>query len=1044
MWSSFFIHRPIFASVLSIIIVLMGIGAMLKLPVDRYPNILPPQIQVDASYPGASAEVIAESVAAPLEQQVNGAVGMIYMSSSSSASGNMTLSVTFETGTDPDRALMEVNNRVQAALPTLPEEVRRLGVVAHKSQSGILGFVTLSGDSNRYDAIYVSNYAQRNVVEELQRVPGVGSASLFSAQYYAMRIWLDPQRLNALGLTPTDVAQALREQNAELPAGSIGAEPLKKPVDFTFTMTTKGRLFTPEEFERIVVHRDAAGGVVRIKDVARVELGAESYGLHATLNGKAAVPLGLFLQPGANSLDAMDGVRKAMVQISKNFPAGLHYQIPFDSTDFVRISIKEVAETLLIAFVLVFAIVYLFLGNWRATLIPSLAVPVSLIGAFAGMYALGFSINTLTLFGMVLAIGIVVDDAIVVLENVERIMHEEHVDAATATEKTMEQVTGPVIAIVLVLAAVFVPVAFLGGLTGVMYKQFAITIAVSVAISGFVALTLTPALCASLLRAEDKEEFEFLRRFGAWFARRSDRYAHGVGKIIRHGFLATGVLVAVGAAALVLLHFVPGALVPEEDQGFVMSVAILPDGASLSRTAAVVKQLDDYAVSNPIFRNSVSLIGYDFLSGGLRSSSAIKFYILKDWKERREASKSSAATAQGLAMYGATRINDARILAFNPPPIFGLSTTGGFDFYIQSRANSDYKRLAGVVGQLMGRAFKDPKLMNVFTVFSVNTPQIRLEINRDKAAEMGVSLTQLFEATQSTFGSFYVNDFNREGRTFHVLMQAEGAARDKIEDLRNVSVRSASGDLVPLTALVTPVLDTGAELVDRYNGFPAIKMSGSPKPGVASGAAIQELEKIAREVLPQGYTLAWTGSAYQEKEVGNTALIAICAGLLVVFLVLAAQYERWTLPIAVVLSVPFALLGALVAVWLRGQHNDIYFQVGLLTLIGLSAKNAILIVEFAARNVRAGMGVIDAAILAARQRFRPIVMTSFAFIFGVMPLALGRGAGSGARHSIGTGVIGGMLAATLIATFFVPTFFRWVAGRRTPPAAHSPEESRTP
>jgi HAE1 family hydrophobic/amphiphilic exporter-1/multidrug efflux pump len=782
---------------------------------------------------------------------------------------------------------------------------------------------------------------------------------------------------------------------------------------------------------------------VRIRDVARVELGAESYGLKATLNGRPAVPIGIFLQPGANSLEAMDGVRRTMAEVARNFPAGLRYEIPYDSTDFVRISIKEVVETLAIAFVLVFAIVYLFLGNWRATLIPSLAVPVSLIGAFGGMYALGFSINTLTLFGMVLAIGIVVDDAIVVLENVERIMHEEHVDAATATEKTMRQVTGPVIAIVLVLVAVFVPVGFLGGLSGVMYKQFAITIAVSVTISGFVALTLTPALCASLLRAEDKEEFEFLRRFGAWFHRRTDRYGAGVATILEHRWLAAVALGSVGLISLLLLSRIPGALVPDEDQGFVMSVAILPDAASLSRTSAVVKKLDDYAAADDVFKSSVSLIGYDFLSNGLRTSSAIKFYILKDWQERRDAARASAAVAQRLQMYGMSSIDDARILAFNPPPIFGLSTTGGFDFYIQSRTDSDYKRLAGVVGQLMGRAYSDPLLMNVFTVFSANTPQIRLEINRDKAAEMGVSLTQLFEATQSTFGSFYVNDFTRDGRTFHVLLQAEGEARDRIEDLRNVSVRSAAGEIVPLTALVTPVLDTGAELVDRYNGFPAIKMSGAPKPGVSSGAAIRRMEQIAREVLPQGYTLAWTGSAYQEKEVGSTALIAVCAGLVVVFLVLAAQYERWTLPIAVVLSVPFALLGALLAVWLRGQHNDIYFQVGLVTLIGLSAKNAILIVAFAAHNVRAGMGVIEAAILAARQRFRPIVMTSFAFIFGVMPLALGRGAGSGARHSIGTGVIGGMLAATLIATFFIPTFFRWVAGK-APAGSRSPAESRKP
>ena len=566
---------------------------------------------------------------------------------------------------------------------------------------------SLSGDSNRYDAIYVSNYAQRNVVEELQRVPGVGSASLFSAQYYAMRIWLDPQRLNALGLTPTDVAQALREQNAELPAGSIGAEPLKKPVDFTFTMTTKGRLFTPEEFERIVVHRDAAGGVVRIKDVARVELGAESYGLHATLNGKAAVPLGLFLQPGANSLDAMDGVRKAMVQISKNFPAGLHYQIPFDSTDFVRISIKEVAETLLIAFVLVFAIVYLFLGNWRATLIPSLAVPVSLIGAFAGMYALGFSINTLTLFGMVLAIGIVVDDAIVVLENVERIMHEEHVDAATATEKTMEQVTGPVIAIVLVLAAVFVPVAFLGGLSGVMYKQFAITIAVSVAISGFVALTLTPALCASLLRAEDKEEFEFLRRFGAWFASPHRPLCRRGRQDPASRLSSPAWLIAVGVASLVAAPFRPGRPRARRGSGLHdVGRRSCPTRASLSRTDAVVKQLDDYAVSNDDLQGQREPHWLRLSVGRACDRAAPSSSTYSRTGRSAVTPRRARGRRSGAPMYGAASINDARVLAFNPPPIFGLSTTGGFDFYIQSRANSDYKQLAGVVGQLIGRAFK--------------------------------------------------------------------------------------------------------------------------------------------------------------------------------------------------------------------------------------------------------------------------------------------------------------------------------------------------
>ncbi|MGB8327385.1 MAG: multidrug efflux RND transporter permease subunit [Steroidobacteraceae bacterium] len=1029
MQSGFFIHRPIFASVLSILVVLLGLGAMRRLPVERYPNILPPQVEVTANYPGASAEVVAESVAAPLEQQINGAAGMIYMSSTSNASGGMTIVVTFKTGSDPDQALIDVNNRVQAALPTLPEDVRRLGVLARKSQSGVLGFATLSGDSSRYDIVYVTNYAQRNVVDALQRVPGVGTARLFGAQYYAMRIWLDPQRLNALGLTPSDVAQALSDQNAELPAGSIGAEPLKSSVDFTFTMITRGRLFTPEQFGEIAVRRDAHGGLVRIKDVARVELGAENYAFKATLDGKPAVPIGIYLQPGANSLEAMDGVRRTLADLSADLPAGLHLDVPYDSTEFVRISIREVVETLAIAFVLVFAVTYLFLGNWRATLIPALAVPVSLIGTFGGLYVFGFSINTLTLFGMVLAIGIVVDDAIVVLENVERIMHEEHVDAAAATAKTMQQVTGPVIAIVLVLAAVFVPIGFLGGLSGVMYKQFAITIAVAVAISGFVALTLTPALCANLLRAEDREEFDFLHRFSVWFQRRTEGYTRRVTEILYHRWIAGLTLCVVCVVGLVVLRYVPGALVPDEDQGFVITAVTLPDAASLARTTAVVKQLDDYAVRNPLVSHSVSLIGLDFLSGGLRSSSAAKFVRLRDWKQRRDAAQSADAVAQRLMAFGAANVKDARVLAFNPPAIFGLSTTGGFDVYVQSRTNASYKQLAAVVGQLLGRANKDPQLANVFTVFSANTPQIRLEINRDKAAQMGVSLRQLFAATQSTFAALYVNDFNREGRTFHVLLQAEGEARARIEDLRNVTVRSAAGDLVPLTALVTPVLDTGPELVDRFNGFQAVKLSGSPRPGVSSGAALKRMEEIAREVLPDGYTLAWTGSAYQEKAVGNTALIAVGAGLLVVFLVLAAQFERWTLPLAVVLSVPFAMFGALAAVWLRGQHNDIYFQVGLVTLIGLSAKNAILIIAFAARNLHAGMNVLDAAVAAARQRFRPIVMTSFAFIFGVLPLALGRGAGAGARHSIGTGVIGGMLAATLIATLFIPTFFRWVAGK---------------
>ncbi len=1029
MFSEFFIRRPIFATVLSIIIVLMGAGAMVGLPVSQYPEILPPQISVDASYSGASAEVVADTVAAPLENQINGATDMIYMNSTSSSDGRMSLTVTFATGTDPDDALVEVNNRIAAATPMLPESVRRLGVTARKSMSSILGVAVIKAPDGRYDEVYLSNYALVNVVDELKRIPGVGNAQLFGLKYYSMRVWLEPERMNALGIVPSDIAAALRDQNNQLPAGKIGAEPLDSPVGFTYTMTTKGRLNTPEEFGRVVIRRDADGGVVRLSDVARVELGAQNYSFSAQHNGVASVPMGLFLQPGANALATMDAVKARLDELAVGFPEGIVYEIPYDTTKFVRISIEEVVKTLFEAMILVFAVVYLFLGNWRATLIPSLAVPVSLIGTFAGMYLLGFSINTLTLFGMVLAIGIVVDDAIVVLENVERIMHEEHLPPVEATIKAMQQVTGPVIAIVLVLCAVFIPVAFVGGMTGVMYQQFAITIAVSVAISGVVALTLTPALCALLLKSDQKAQFRWLQAFNRWFARMTGRYTGGVAYLLRHTVLTVALFAVVIFAAGGLFSRVPGALVPNEDQGTAIVVSMLPDSASLSRTAEVVDQVTQFQMQHPLVQGATTLVGLDFLSLSLKPNVASQFVSLKDWSERTGKDESVDAFAGQMMGYGMTQVRDAFVLAISPPPIMGLSTTGGFEFYLESRGNSDYRDIARVTGEFIERANADPALDGVQTMFSANSPQIELEIDRDKAAEMGVSLTQLFEAAQSTFGSLYVNDFNRDGRTYQVQMQAEGAARSRIEDLRNVSVRAASGDLVPLTTLVTPVQKTGPELVDRFNSYPAIKVMGNPAAGVSSGHAIAAVERLAAEHLPEGYSVAWIGSAYQEKQVASTSYITFIGGMIFVFLILAAQYERWSLPFAVMLSIPFALLGAVLAVLLRGLANDIYFQVGLITLIGLSAKNAILIVEFAAENVRAGMKVVDAAIHAARQRFRPIVMTSLAFILGVLPLAISSGAGANARHSIGTGVIGGMLFSTLIATFFVPSLFRWVSRR---------------
>ena len=1029
MFSEFFIRRPIFATVLSIVIVLMGAGTMVGLPVSQYPEILPPQISVDASYSGASAEVVANTVAAPLENQINGATDMIYMNSVSSSDGRMSLTVTFETGTDPDDALVEVNNRIAAATPMLPEPVRRLGVTARKSMSSILGVAVIKAPDGRYDEVFVSNYALVNVVDELKRIPGVGNAQLFGLKYYSMRVWLEPERMNALGIVPSDIAAALRDQNNQLPAGKIGAEPLDSPVGFTYTMTTKGRLNTPEEFGQVVIRRDTDGSIVRLSDVARVELGAQNYSFSAEHNGVASVPMGLFLQPGANALETMDAVKARLDELSKGFPEGIEYAIPYDTTKFVRISINEVVKTLFEAMLLVFAVVYLFLGNWRATLIPSLAVPVSLIGTFAGMYLLGFSINTLTLFGMVLAIGIVVDDAIVVLENVERIMHEEHLPPMEATIKAMQQVTGPVIAIVLVLCAVFIPVAFVGGMTGVMYQQFAITIAVSVAISGLVALTLTPALCALLLKSDQKAQFRWLQAFNRWFGRMTGRYTSGVTYLLRHTMLTVALFVVVIFAAGGLFSRVPGALVPNEDQGTAIVITSLPDSASLPRTKAVVDQITEFQLQHPLVEGATSLIGLDFLSLSLKPNSASQFVSLKDWSERTGKDQSVDAFAGAMMGYGMTQVRDAFVLAIAPPPIMGLSTTGGFEFYLESRENSDYREIARVTGEFIERANADPALSGVQTMFSANSPQIELEIDRDKAAEMGVSLTQLFEATQSTFGSLYVNDFNRDGRTYQVQMQAEGNARRRIEDLRNVSVRAASGDLVPLTTLVTPVQKTGPELVERFNSYPAIKVMGNPGAGVSSGNAIAALERLAAEHLPEGYSVAWIGSAYQEKQVASTSYITFLGGIIFVFLILAAQYERWSLPFAVMMSIPFALLGAVLAVLLRGLTNDIYFQVGLITLIGLSAKNAILIVEFAAENVRDGMKVVDAAIHAARQRFRPIVMTSLAFILGVLPLAISSGAGANARHSIGTGVIGGMIFSTVIATFFIPSLFRWVSRR---------------
>ncbi|WP_395503227.1 efflux RND transporter permease subunit [Ectopseudomonas mendocina] len=1022
MISRFFIDRPVFATVISIVIVLAGLAAMRALPIAQYPEILPPQVSVSAAYPGASSQVIAETVAAPLEQEINGVENMIYQLSNSSSSGAMSLTVYFAVGTDPDQATINVNNKVQAALAKLPEEVRRQGVKVEKKSSDILQVITLYSPDGSRDPIFISNYALINVIDELKRLKGVGDASQFGSKDYSMRIWLRPDKLAQYNLTPTDVVNAIREQNSQFAAGSFGQQPLKEPQDFTYTVTTQGRFTDPKEFESVILRTDDTGASLLLKDVARVELGAQDYSLVTTLNGQQNAAFGIYLQPGANALDTAEAVERTMQRLAKRFPEGIAYKIPYDTTKFVQVSIEEVIHTFFEALVLVVLVVFVFLQNWRATLIPVLAIPVSLVGTFAGMYLLGFSINLLTLFGMVLAIGIVVDDAIVVIENVERVMRTENLNARDAAIKAMEEVTGPIIAIVLVLCAVFVPVGFLGGLAGQMYKQFAITIAVSVVISGIVALTLSPALCALLLKPGHHEPAAPFRAFNRFFEKATEGYGAGVRFFLKRSLI--GVLLFGGMIALILLLFarVPGSLVPDEDQGYVINAYYLPPAASLNRTEALTGAVSQQLMEHPAVQDVVTFAGFDVLTFGVRSNAGVSFVPLKDWSERTTDELDARNLTREFMGMGAAQ-KDGLVMSFNPPPITGMSTTGGFESYIQDRSGGSVEQLGDKVQAFVEAASKRPELAGVQSTFSANVPQYYIDLDRTKTRALGVSVSDVFTAMQTTFGSYYVNDFTLYGRTWQVSLQSESQFRRKPEDLGQVYVRSSSGDLVPLSTLLRVRRILGPDSYDRFNVYPSAKVLGGPAPGYSSGQALAAMQEVADEVLGEDYSLGWIGSAYQELATQGSGAQAFVFGLILVFLILAAQYERWTLPLAVVTAVPFAVFGAILAVWLRGIQNDVYFQVGLVTLIGLAAKNAILIVEFAVLLRAEGKGIFEAALEAAKLRFRPIVMTSLAFILGCVPLAISSGAGSASRHSIGTGVIGGMLAATLLATFLIPMFY---------------------
>jgi multidrug efflux pump len=1043
MISRFFINRPVFASVLSIVIVLAGLMAMRALPIAQYPQIVPPEVVVTATYPGATAQTIAETVAAPLEQQINGVENMIYMRSTSTGSGTLNLTVTFQIGTDPDQATINVNNRVQRASALLPEEVRRQGVTVNKRSSSILQVLTLSSPGGRYDTIFISNYALINILDELRRTPGVGDATLFGASDYSMRIWLKPDKVAQYNLTPSDIAAAIREQNAQFAAGRFGDEPAPGAQAFTYSVTTQGRFADPREFESIILRSDENGAALRLRDVARVELGALNYSLVATYNGSPAVPIGIFLQPGANALEVAGAVKTAMDRLSQRFPDGLRYDIPFNTTRFVEASIEEVVTTFIEAIVLVVLVVFVFLQSVRATLIPVVAVPVSIIGTFAGMYLLGFSINLLTLFGMVLAIGIVVDDAIVVLENVERIMTTEGKSPRDAAIQAMNEVSGPVIAIVLVLCAVFVPVSFLGGLAGELYRQFAVTIAVSVVISGIVALTLTPALCALILTRSHGRPLLPFRLFNRAFEWTTDRFTGGVRFFLRHALVGLLLVVAMLGATWYLFQRVPGGLVPQEDQGYVFLVTALPPAASLDRTRAVTERVNQGVLQNPAVAAIVTLAGYDFLSGAQKTNSGVSFVTLKDWSERTDPRMDARNLAPAFAALNA-QFRDGFLIGFNPPPIQGISTTGGFELYLQDRSGGSLESLAQAANRVVQAANQRPELRGVSTTFNTSVPQYRIDVDREKAKALGVPITVIFETMQSTFGSFYVNDFTLFGRTYRVSLSSEADFRQSPEDLRHVFVRSQTGAMVPLNVLVSVVRVIGPDTVDRFNIFPAAKILGNPAPGFSSGQAIAAMQQVVGQTLPSEYTIGWTGSAYQELATAGTGNLAFIFGLVMVFLILAAQYERWSLPLAVITAVPFALFGAILAIYLRGIENDVHFQIGLVTLIGLAAKNAILIVEFAAERHREGGSVYDAAVEAARLRFRPIVMTSLAFILGVVPLAISTGAGSASRHSIGTGVIGGMLAATFLAIFFVPMFFKLLTRERARRAEAPTEPQPSP
>ncbi|CAM8653671.1 AcrB Cation/multidrug efflux pump [Comamonadaceae bacterium] len=1020
--AQFFINRPIFAWVLSLFIMVMGGVAITQLPISQYPPVAPPAIVVNVAYPGASAQTLEDSVLSVIEREMNGASGLIYMESVSQANGSGTLTLTFETGTDADMAQVDVQNRLARATPRLPASVTQQGVRVDKSRSNFLLFTMLSTDNPDTSTIELGDYASRNIVPELQRLPGIGQAQLFGTER-AMRIWLDPAKLASFNLSTSEVNAAISAQNAQVSAGAIGDLPNITGQGIAATVVVSGQLGSVAQFGNITLRSNADGSAVRLKDVARIELGAQAYSTSARLNGKPAIGIGVQLSPSGNAMAAAKAVRARMTELETYFPQGMKWSIPYDSSRFVNISIKQVAQTLVEAVVLVFLVMFLFLQNWRYTVIPTIVVPIALLGTFATLLALGMSINVLTMFGMVLVIGIVVDDAIVVVENVERIMSEEGLPPLQATQKAMGQISGAIIGVTVVLIAVFVPLAFFSGSVGNIYRQFSTVMVASIAFSAFLALSLTPALCATLLKPVVAGQAHASTGFFGWFNRRFTSTAKGYESVVQRLLKKAGrylvIYVAIIGAVAVVYMRLPTSFLPAEDQGNIIVNVQLPPGATQQRTTSVMEQVEGFMLKQPEVESMVGVIGFSFSGQG--QNAALGFVTLKDWSERQGPGQSAQALA-GRSFGALMGIRDAFIFPLSPPPIPELGNASGFTFRLQDRAGKGREALIAARNQLLGMASKSKVITQVRPDGLEDAPQLQIDIDRDKASALGVSFSAINSTISTALGSSYVNDFPNAGRLQRVVVQADATARMQPDDLLKFNVINSSGKAVPLSAFATTRWVNGAMQTVRYNGYSAIRIGGSAAPGYSTGEAMAEMEKLARQ-LPAGFGFEWTGQSREEKLAGSQATILYAFAILAVFLCLAALYESWSIPLSVILVVPLGVLGVVLATLFRGYANDVYFQVGLITIIGLSAKNAILIIEFAKDLQAQGKTAIQAALMAAHLRFRPIIMTSLAFILGVLPLALASGAGSASQRAIGTGVIGGMVAGTILAVFFVPIFF---------------------